>query len=67
MSKCVKKESMSRGQTNVLSVGRDNSNYGDKGYKAPSFGGSTSNLSHSLSGSSAHMDGTGHGKKNRFD
>lgn len=63
---CVKKEKMSRGQTNVTCYPRDDSNYTKaNGQMSDSFGGSVTNLSHSLSGS-ANMDGTGHGKKDKF-
>ena len=68
MPKCVKSEKVSRGQTVVTSYGRDDSNYsaGDGKMGGVKMGGSTTNLAHSLSGSSAHMDGTGHNKKNKF-
>ncbi len=61
-----KSDSVSRGQKIVTPCGRDDSNY-MSGNKYPSMGGSVTNLAHSLSGSSAHVDGTGHNKKNKFD
>jgi len=67
MAKNLVSESASRGQKIVTSYARDNSNYKSNGKKNGSMGGSTTNLAHSLSGASAHMDGTGHGKKNKFD
>jgi hypothetical protein len=57
---CVQKTSAGKGQTIVTSHGRDNSSYDvPKGGK---MGGSTTNLSHSLSGSSSVQTGNEKGK-----
>lgn len=67
MAKSVKTESVSRGQKIVSSYGRDNSNFKSDGTSNGEMGGSVTNLAATLSGGSAHQDGTGHGKKNKFD
>jgi hypothetical protein len=58
--------SAARGGKIVVDSGRDDSSFKSNGQKMPKFGGSTSNLSHSLSGASANMDDNGN-KKNKFD
>jgi len=64
----TRKESVSRGQKVWTGFPRDSSNYkGDGTLSGLNLGGGDTNLSHSLNGTSAHVDGTGHGKKDKFD
>ncbi len=68
MSKYQKTVSAPRGQKIVTAYPRDDSSYKTDGMKSDmSFGGSPTNLEHSLSGASANQQGKERGKKDRFD
>lgn len=61
-----KTQSAARGGKIVTCYPKDNSSHKIDGKSNGSMGGSTTNLAHSLSGSSANVEGN-KGKKNRFD
>lgn len=63
----VKKEKAARGGTIVCSYPRDDSSHKVPKPMGYELGGSPTNLAHSLGDASAHQDGTGHNKKNKFD
>lgn len=65
-NKYVKTEKAARGQTVVTPFPRDNSSYDAGEMDGRPMGGSTTNLSHSLSGDSANQQGTGHNKPDKF-
>lgn len=57
MSSYVKTDKAARGQKIVTSFGRDDSNHKLPNTMGGKMGGSTTNLSHSISGANAKMDG----------
>jgi hypothetical protein len=63
---CCKTESADRGQKIVTSYPRDNSSHSVPKTKGDSWGGSVTNLAHSLPGTSAKQEHSGGNKKNRF-
>lgn len=67
MANYRKTKKAARGQTIQADMGRDNSSYSTSDSRSMTFGGSVENLAHSLPGTSAKQDGTGHNKSNKFD
>lgn len=66
MASYMKKTSAARGQTIRVDHGRDDSSMKSDGVKQSKFGGSTTNLAHSISGASAKSD-SNEGTKNKFN